>query len=30
MQIKGQGGWTRERAKALDEIELRLLSLPKD
>jgi len=30
MQIKGQGGWTRERAKALDEIESRLLSLPKD
>lgn len=30
LQIKSQGGWTRERAKALDEIESRLLSLPKD
>lgn len=30
IQIKSQGGWTRERAKALDEIESRLLSLPKD
>ncbi|EDY18005.1 hypothetical protein CfE428DRAFT_4435 [Chthoniobacter flavus Ellin428] len=30
LQIKSQGGGTRERAKALDEIESRLLSLPKD
>ncbi|HSI13235.1 MAG TPA: hypothetical protein VK961_14385 [Chthoniobacter sp.] len=30
LQIKSQGGWTRERAKALDEIESRLLSLPRD
>jgi hypothetical protein len=30
LQIKSQGQWTRERAKALDEIESRLLSLPKD
>jgi len=30
LQIKSQGGWTRERAKSLDEIESRLLSLPRD
>lgn len=30
LQIKAQGGWSRERAKVLDEIESRLLSLPKD
>ncbi len=30
LQLKAQGGWTRERAKALDEMESRLLSLPRD
>ena len=30
LQLKTQGGWTRERAKALDEMESRLLSLPRD
>jgi hypothetical protein len=30
LQIKSQGQWTHERAKALDEIESRLLSLPRD
>jgi hypothetical protein len=30
LQFKAQGQWSRERAKALDEIESRILSLPKD
>jgi hypothetical protein len=30
LQFKSQGQWSRERAKALDEIESRILSLPKD
>jgi len=30
LQLKTQGGWTRERAKQLDEMESRLLSLPRD
>jgi hypothetical protein len=28
--LKSQGQWSRERAKSLDEIESRLLSLPRD
>jgi hypothetical protein len=28
--LKQQGQWSRERAKALDEVESRLLSLPRD
>jgi len=30
LQLKSQNQWNRERAKALDEIESRLLSLPRD
>ena len=30
LQYKSQGQWSRERAKALDEIESRILSLPRD
>jgi hypothetical protein len=30
LQCKSQGQWSRERAKALDEIESRILSLPRD
>jgi hypothetical protein len=30
LQLKAQGVWSRERAKALDEMESRLLSLPRD
>lgn len=30
LQYKTQGQWSRERAKALDEVESRLLSLPQD
>ena len=30
LQLKSQGQWSRERAKTLDEIESRILSLPRD
>jgi len=30
LQLKQQGVWSRERDKALDELESRLLSLPRD
>jgi hypothetical protein len=30
LQSKSQGQWNREHAKSLDEIESRILSLPKD
>jgi hypothetical protein len=30
LKLKAQGSWTRERAKALDEMETRLVKLPRD
>jgi hypothetical protein len=30
LQMKSQGAWNRDRAKILDEMETRLLSLPRD